>query len=305
MKNTWLTLLGLNLLTAPLAATAQQFGDFSYSSDGAAITITGYTGPGGAVNIPSTITDLPVTRIGDEAFRTRTSLTRITIPSSVTTIGDSAFHNCTSLSSVTIPESVTYIGIGAFEHCNSLTSVTIPASITSIEPGTFLDCGSLPNVTIPGSVTNIGHWAFAYSPSLKAVFFQGKAPSFGGTPFDHANPTVYYLPGTTGWGASFAGRPTLLWNPLMQTSAPALAWDPPDSASTSPGLRTSPSWWRPARTWPMPPGLHCKVLISPTARSTSAIPTGRITPPASTASARRRVFNSDLCQADHVPTLTA
>ena len=204
MKNTWLTLLGLNLLTAPLAATAQQFGDFSYSSDGAAITITGYTGPGGAVNIPSTITDLPVTRIGDEAFRTRTSLTRITIPSSVTTIGDSAFHNCTSLSSVTIPESVTYIGIGAFEHCNSLTSVTIPSSVTIIRGYAFSDCyglvafvvdpacpaycsldgvlfnkdltmlwqcpgGRSGGYAVPGSVTSIGFAAFKGCTSLTSV----------------------------------------------------------------------------------------------------------------------------------------
>ena len=34
----------------------------------ATITITNYTGPGGAVTIPSTINNLPVTSIGHEAF---------------------------------------------------------------------------------------------------------------------------------------------------------------------------------------------------------------------------------------------
>jgi hypothetical protein len=29
--------------------------------------------------------------------------------------------------------------------------------------------------------------------------------------------TVYYLPGTAGWGPSFALRPTVMWNPQMQT----------------------------------------------------------------------------------------
>jgi hypothetical protein len=33
------------------------------------------------------------------------------------------------------------------------------------------------------------------------------------------NTTVYYLPGTTGWGTNFLGRPTALWNPTIQTSA--------------------------------------------------------------------------------------
>ncbi len=29
--------------------------------------------------------------------------------------------------------------------------------------------------------------------------------------------TVYYLPGTTGWGTNFWGSPTVLWNPPAQT----------------------------------------------------------------------------------------
>jgi len=83
---TLLALLGLILLTAPLAATAQQFGDFTYSSDGTAITITGYTGAGGAVIIPDAISGLPVTRLGIQAFFV-SSLTSVTIPGSVTEIG--------------------------------------------------------------------------------------------------------------------------------------------------------------------------------------------------------------------------
>ena len=31
--------------------------------------------------------------------------------------------------------------------------------------------------------------------------------------------TVYYLPGTTNWGATFDGRPTVLWNPQAQNDA--------------------------------------------------------------------------------------
>jgi hypothetical protein len=31
-----------------------------------------------------------------------------------------------------------------------------------------------------------------------------------------SNATVYYLPGTTGWGETFGGRPIMLWNPQAQ-----------------------------------------------------------------------------------------
>ena len=112
--------LVLALLASVHQAAAQQSGDFSYTSDGSAITITAYTGPGGAVTIPATITGLPVTAIGLYVFELNSNLTSVTIPGSVTRIGDSAFDTCTSLTNVTIPSSVTFIGTGAFDGCTSL-----------------------------------------------------------------------------------------------------------------------------------------------------------------------------------------
>jgi len=57
--------LALQLLTLPAVVQAQ----FNYSDNGdGTITITRYTGPGGAVTIPSTINGLLVTNIGDWAF---------------------------------------------------------------------------------------------------------------------------------------------------------------------------------------------------------------------------------------------
>jgi hypothetical protein len=54
---------------------------------------------------------------------------------------------------------------------------------------------------------------------LWCTYLQGNQPSIGGDPFSGAyNVTVYYLPGTTGWGPTFAERPTALWtNPLLST----------------------------------------------------------------------------------------
>jgi len=50
----------LLILMLPFAVQAQ----FNYVTNSGAITITGYTGPGGDVIIPSTITGLPVRSIG-------------------------------------------------------------------------------------------------------------------------------------------------------------------------------------------------------------------------------------------------
>ena len=88
----------LFLLTLPAAVQAQ----FNYVITNGTVTITQYTGPGGAVTIPYYFAGLPVTAIGDYAFHN---------------------CNCTSLASVTIPDSVTTIGIGAFSQCTSLTNL--------------------------------------------------------------------------------------------------------------------------------------------------------------------------------------
>ena len=203
------------LLTLPAAAQAQ----YTYTTNSGAITITGYTGLGGVVTIPGTITGLPVTRIGGGAFQGRTSLTSVTIPNSVTSIGDGVFSGCTSLTSVTIPNSVTSIGDSVFSGCTSLTSVTIGSSVTNIGPYAFYSCTSLTSVTIPNSVTSIGSGAFYDCTSLKGIYFRGNAPylEFFGLYANEA--TVYYLPGTTGWGATLGSRPTALWKPQVQSGA--------------------------------------------------------------------------------------
>ena len=111
--------------------------------------------------VPSTYNDLPVTSIGDSAFKDCTTLTSVTIPDSVTSIGKYAFHSCISLEIVTIGGSVTSIGKYAFYGCSSLTSISIPDSVTSIGDWAFNYCINLTSINIPNSVTSIDEGAFA------------------------------------------------------------------------------------------------------------------------------------------------
>ncbi|CAG1770660.1 hypothetical protein BAC2_01203 [uncultured bacterium] len=83
--------LGFFQVAGLVPTQAAQFGDFGYESDGTAVNITGYTGPGGAVTIPDRIDSLPVTSIRNRAFRDCTGPTSVTISESVTSIGGGAF----------------------------------------------------------------------------------------------------------------------------------------------------------------------------------------------------------------------
>ncbi len=133
-----------------------------------------------------------------------------------------------------IPNSVTSIEASAFSGCNRLTNVTIPNSVTSIEASAFSGCNRLTNVTIPNSVTSIPDVAFFDCLNLKGAYFEGDAPSSVGASIFHGlvffgfemggwisvplPVTVYYLPGTTGWGDTFGELPTALWmrpNPVI------------------------------------------------------------------------------------------
>ena len=134
---------------------------------------------------------------------------------------------------VTVPDTinglpVTSIANLAFFYCTSLTNVVIPDSLASIENDAFDECASLTSVILPSSVTFIGWEAFANCPNLGGVYFKGNAPGSGGWVFLHnPNTIAYYLPGTTGWGATFGGSyggcPTTPWflqNPMILNFEP-------------------------------------------------------------------------------------
>lgn len=201
--------------------SAETSGDYQYTVTDGKATITGYTGDGGDVTIPSTLGDYPVTSIGDYAFAYCDDLTSLTFPNSITYVGFGAFADCYNLTAVcitdlaawceiefygtftsqplsyagklylngnlvthlSIPNTVTSIGRRAFFGCTSLTSVSIPNSVTRIGDVAFETCSALTSVIIPEGVTSIGAAAFAYCDSLNSVSISSTVTHIGSGAF--------------------------------------------------------------------------------------------------------------------------
>ena len=155
----------LLLLTLPGLVRAQ----FNYTVSNSTVTITRYTGSGGAVVIPDTINGLPVTAIGNNAFYDCLSVTNVTFPDSVISIGGAAFWNCTGLRSVSFGTNLVSIGGDAFYYCVRLANVTLPDSVRSLGLWAFYECLNLTNVTIGSGLIDLGARAFYDCLSLTAI----------------------------------------------------------------------------------------------------------------------------------------
>lgn len=181
--------------------------EFELNDDQNSYSLTGIgTCSDTRIVIPSIYNDKPVNRISIRAFVENDHLVEVVIPGSVESIGNSAFYSCTSLSKVVLQHGIKTIDSFAFKNCSSLTEVSIPGSVESINVnafaycpslskvilqygtkaigvGAFLECSSLTDITIPGSVETIGMSAFGSCSSLSKVVLQSGTKTIGENAF--------------------------------------------------------------------------------------------------------------------------
>jgi hypothetical protein len=148
------------------------------------------------VLIPKEYKGLPVTAIGEYAFRNE-SVAKITVTENIVSIAHNAFDGCVSLIYNTY-ETVKYMGTEenpyyaaifvsenskesyklhkdtkiladyAFGDC-SIKSITLPEGLTHIGANAFYSCGALTDIVLPKTLTHIGAEAFGNCGSLKEI----------------------------------------------------------------------------------------------------------------------------------------
>lgn len=140
--------------------------------------LTAYTGSGGDIVIPDTVTG-----IRDNAFVGNMTLTSVTIPETVVSIGANAFAGCANLYRAVVPGSVTAMGNGVFSGCSSLSDLTFSANVGVIPDATFNGCTSLAAITIPAGAGSIGSDAFKNCSLLGTLTIPAAVSSISDTAF--------------------------------------------------------------------------------------------------------------------------
>lgn len=146
--------LGMCMLV-PAASAAETANGLVYEETSGEITITGYTGVGGEVEIPAEIAGKPVTEIAQQAFRVSKfpaalEITKITIPDSVKTMGKGVFFGCSNLQEVVLPENVSIPSTASmFRDCTALQTITVPKNVTALNMYMFQNCESLETISFP------------------------------------------------------------------------------------------------------------------------------------------------------------
>lgn len=160
-------------------------GVLTISGSGAMYDYDEATNPSPFYGVEVVIIGDEVTRIGEKAFFSISSLQKIIIGKCLTSIGDNAFHMDHGITEVHITALETWLNIdfeGSYSnplhgysselYLNNerITDLVIPEGIKEIKKDAFYNYLQLQSVTIPASVTKIGDSAFSGCTSLSDVY---------------------------------------------------------------------------------------------------------------------------------------
>ena len=163
---------------------------FTFEETEGGLTITGFTGEFGKVEIPESINGQTVVGIADYAFEGNAYMQVVSVPASVVSIGENAFadsalysitmagvktigahafEGCASLAEVVLPDTLTALGAYAFQDCSALLNIELSQSVVALSEGLFSGCEWLVSVGLPAGLETIGAGAFRGCARIAAI----------------------------------------------------------------------------------------------------------------------------------------
>ncbi|MDR0301708.1 MAG: leucine-rich repeat protein [Treponema sp.] len=158
--------------------------DFTFFERNGKITVLSYIGKSEVVsippkvNIPPKIFKIPVTIIGDSAFKGDTQFVLLyqkaqemnRLPGGRLGVTPTMFDKIRNniITTIKLPDTIEIIGKEAFAYTTSLTSINIPNSVITIEDRAFQE-SSISTIIIPNSVRSIGKEAFVGNTFYKSM----------------------------------------------------------------------------------------------------------------------------------------
>ena len=90
-----------------------------------------------SVDIPTQISEKPVTVVGADCFFNHGEITEISFPDTLTNIEAQAFAMCKGIKELILPGSIKEIESYAFRDCTGLKKIILPSSLKTLKQGTF------------------------------------------------------------------------------------------------------------------------------------------------------------------------
>ena len=147
---------------------------FTYEQTNTGKVVTGYTGTGGSVYIPSY-----VIAIGDNAFKENRKITSLHIPGKVKSVGEWAFYQCDNLTHVRMESGVEKLGKESFSSCDNLISIDIPDTVTELGEHAFYSAYSLESISLPDNIAALPDYCFSQANNLQSIKLPANLVSIG------------------------------------------------------------------------------------------------------------------------------
>jgi hypothetical protein len=163
--------------------------EFTFNDKDETVTITGYSGKGGKVVIPSEIEGYPVVAISGNAFAAKWTERKLVYDQQKFLVAaDEAYKRGVSTTSPRYPKS-TDMEFNHWEETNNenpaaalITDITIPESITNVGGQGFKGCANLVSVILLGEVKFAGQGEFSGCSKLSIATRQAlKEAGYGGS----------------------------------------------------------------------------------------------------------------------------